>query len=121
VAPAASAGPARFSFGQSVVTVRENEVAARIVIRRSGNSGSSAAIAWWTGEGTAKAESDYADLGARVERFEPGELSRTIYVPLTNDSLPESPKSFNVFLGNGESAQDAPPLSGVRVDIVDDD
>jgi protein kinase-like protein/Calx-beta domain-containing protein len=121
VAPAVSTGPARFSFGQSAATVRENEVAARIVIRRSGNTGSSAAIAWWTGDGTAKADSDYADLGARVERFEPGELSRTIYIPLTNDAFPESTKNFNVFLGNGEAAQDAPPLSGMRVDIVDDD
>ena len=45
-----------------------------------------ATIAWWTGNGTAIADSDYADLGARVERFEPGEQSRTVYVPLTNDS-----------------------------------
>jgi hypothetical protein len=121
VAPAASTGAARFSFGQSAATVRENEVAARIVIRRTGNTGNSASIAWWTGDGTAKADSDYADLGARVERFEPGELSRTIYVPLTNDSLPESTKSFNVYLGSGNATQDASPLSGMRVDIVDDD
>ena len=61
-----------------------------------------------------------AERTGRVERFEPGEMSRTIYVPLTNDSFPESTKSFNVYLGNGESAQDA-PLSGMRIDIVDDD
>ncbi len=120
-APAATAGPTHFSFGQSAAVVRENEVAARVVIRRTGNTGGAATIAWWTGDGTARADSDYADLGARVERFGPGEQSRTVYVPLTNDSLPESTKSFNVYLGNGESARDGNPLSGMRIDIVDDD
>ena len=120
-APAATAGPARFSFGQPIATVRENEVAARIVIRHTGNTGSAASIAWWTGDGTAKADSDYADLGARVERFEPGEQSRIVFVPLTNDTEAESTKSFNVYLGSGESARDGTPLSGMRVEIADDD
>jgi hypothetical protein len=118
---AATPGPARFSFGQSVAAIRENEVAARIVIRRTGNTGSAASIAWWTGDGTAKADSDYADLGARVERFAPGEQTRTVYVPLTNDSQAESTKSFNVYLGNGEAARDGAPLSAMKVEIVDDD
>ncbi len=120
-APVATPGVSRFGFAQAAATVRENEVAARVVIRRTGNTGGAATIAWWTGDGTAKAESDYADLGARVERFGPGEQSRTVYVPLTNDSLPESTKSFNVYLGDGESARGGNPLSGMRVDIVDDD
>ncbi len=121
VAPAATPGPTRFSFNQPLTTVRENEVAARIVIRRSGDTRGAAAVAWWTGNGTAIADDDYADLGARVERFEPGEQSRTVYVPLTNDSIAESTKSFDVYLGRGEAAQDGPPLSSMRVDIVDDD
>ncbi len=117
----ATPGVTHFSFIQPVATVRENEVAARIVIRRSGNTRVAATIGWWTGNGTAIADDDYADLGARVERFEPGEQSRTVYVPLTNDSIAEATKSFNVYLGRGETAQDGPPLSGMRVDIVDDD
>lgn len=120
-APAVTPGVTRFSFVQPVATVRENEVAARIVIRRSGDTRGAATIAWWTGNGTAIADEDYADLGARVERFGPGEQSRTVYVPLTNDSASESTKSFNVYLGRGEGAEDGSPLSGMRVDIVDDD
>ncbi len=119
--PAAAPGVARFSFLQPVATVREDEVAARIVIRRTGDTRGAAAIAWWTGNGTAMADDDYADLGARVERFEPGEQSRTVYVPLTNDRAAESTKSFNVYLGRGDSAESGAPLSGMRVDIVDDD
>ncbi len=120
-APAATPGVTRFSFLQPVATVSESEVAARIVIRRSGDATAAATIAWWTGDDTAIADEDYADLGARVERFEPGELSRTVFVPLTNDTAAESTKSFNVYLGRGESTQSGVPLSGMRVEIVDDD
>lgn len=109
----------RFSFLQPVATVRENEVAARIVIQRSGDSSGAASIAWWTGDDTAIADADYADLGARVERFEPGEIRRTVYVPLTNDTVTEPTKSFNIYLGRGEAGGE--PQSGMRIDIVDDD
>jgi hypothetical protein len=117
-APAVAAGPTRFLFQQGVVTVREGDVAARITIRRSGDLSGSATVSWWTAQGTARADADYADLGARIERFEPGEASRTIYVPLTNDSVREPPKNFRVLLGRGEGGEAA---SETRVDLIDDD
>ncbi len=120
-APPTTPGMTRFSFVQPVATVRENEVAARVLIRRSGDVSGAATVAWWTGDGTAIADEDYADLGARVERFAPGEQTRTVFVPLTNDAVEESTKSFNVYLGRGDSARSGEPQSGMRVDIVDDD
>ena len=48
----------------------------------------------------------------------PGEASRTVYVPLTNDAVREPSKSFRVLLGRGEGADVAAEM---RVDIVDDD
>ena len=117
-APVASAGPTRFAFQQGVASVREGDVAARITIRRSGDLSGTASVSWWTAEGTARADADYADLGARIERFEPGEASRTIFVPLTNDTVREQTKSFRVLLGRGEGADIA---AEVRVDVIDDD
>ena len=119
--PAAVRGPARFGFAQPVVTVRENEVAARIMIRRTGDLTGAAAVAWWTSEGSAKADADYADLGARVERFEPGEQSRTVFVPLIRDATPGPTKSFNVYLGRGDDARNGEPTSGMRVEILGND
>ena len=116
-APVAT-GPTQFAFQQGLVTVREGDVAARITIRRSGSLAGTASVSWWTEQGTARADADYADLGARIERFEPGEASRTVYVPLTNDAVREEPKSFQVLIGRGEVADDA---AMVRVDIIDDD
>ncbi len=112
VATGVSAGPARFAFERDNLAVREGDVAARIVIRRSGDPSGTVEISWWTAEGTAVADRDYADLGARIERFAPGESSRTIYVPLTNDAVPEPARSFRVVLEGGAE---------IRVDILDDD
>jgi hypothetical protein len=103
---------ARFSFEHESLSVREGDVAARVVIRRSGNPSGTAEVTWRTIDGTAVADRDYADLGARAERFAPGESSRTIYVPLTNDPVPEPTRSFRVLLDGGAE---------IRVDIVDDD
>ena len=116
-APAAARGPTRFDFAQPVMNVREGDVAARITIRRSGDLSRAAEVSWWTEGGTAVADVDYADLGARIERFAPGEASRTVYVPLTNDSVREPAKSFTMLLGRGEGEI----VSRTRVDIVDDD
>jgi Protein kinase domain/Calx-beta domain len=116
-APVAT-GPTRFAFQQSLVTVREGDVAARVTIRRSGNLAGAASVSWWTEQGTARADVDYADLGARIERFEPGEASRTIFVPLTNDAVREPVKTFHVLIGRGDVADDA---AMVRVEIIDDD
>jgi hypothetical protein len=117
-APVAAAGPTRFAFQQEYSSVREGDVAARITIRRSGDLSGSASVSWWTEQGTALADTDYADLGARIEIFGAGEASRTVYVPLTNDAVREPSKSFRVLLGRGEGADVA---AGMRVDIVDDD
>jgi hypothetical protein len=117
----ATAGETRFDFQQPVVTVREGDVAARIVIRRSGDLSGSAEVSWWTADGTAVADRDYADLGARVERFAPGEASRTVYVPLTNDAVAEPARNFKVLLGRGDSARTGASAGEMRVDILDDD
>lgn len=117
VAATATPGPTRFEFAQPALNVREGDVAARVTIRRSGDLSKSAEVSWWTQGGTAVADADYADLGARVERFAPGEASRTVYVPLTNDSVREPVKSFTVVLGRSPGEV----IARARVDIVDDD
>ncbi len=116
-AAAPTPGPTRFDFVQPSISVREGDVAARVTIRRSGDLSKPAEVSWWTQGGTAVADADYADLGARVERFAPGEASRTVYVPLTNDSVREPVKSFTVVLGRGQGEI----VARARVDIADDD
>jgi len=112
----------RFSFARPVVTVSESQVAAQIVIQRSGDTTKPASVVWWTSEDTAIAGQDYADLGRRVEKLARGEQSRTIYIPVVNDVVAESTKSFNVLLGRDDPGRrQFELLSGMRVDIADDD
>lgn len=115
--PVATIGPARFEFSQSTLSVREGDIAARITIQRSGDLSKPAEVTWWTEGGTAVADADYADLGSRIELFTPGEASRTVYIPLANDSTREPPKSFSIILGRGQGDI----IARARVDIVDDD
>jgi len=119
--PPAAGGATYFSFQVPATSVREGDVAARIVIQRSGDLSGSAEVSWWTGDGTAVADRDYADLGARVERFAPGEKSRIVYVPLTNDAVPEPARTFKVMLGRGDAARSGSVAGEMRVDILDDD
>jgi hypothetical protein len=122
VAPDTAARESRFHFSLAAMTISESDVAARIDIQRSGDVKAPASVVWWTSENTAIAGKDYADLGRRVEKFAPGEQSRAIYIPLVNDAVPESTKSFNVYLGRYESGRKpADPITGLRIDIVDDD
>ena len=119
--PIASASRPAFRFTQPVVTIRENQAAATVVIERSG-ANAPATIVWWTSDNTAVADEDYADLGQRTERFAADEQSRSIFVPLVVDALPERTESFYIYLGRYDAARShLAPVSSVRVDIRDDD
>jgi hypothetical protein len=110
------------SFAQPVITVREGQSAASIVIRRSGDTSNGLTVTWWPSDGTAVVDSDYADVGRRTERFAPGEDSRTILVPLIDDNAREQTESFDVYVGRaGAASNHVDVLSSARVDIVDDD
>ena len=64
----------------------ESAPGARVQIRRSGGTLAESTIAWWTSDGSAGAGTDYADLGAIIERFGVGERTRTIYIPIVADA-----------------------------------
>jgi len=115
-------GTATFVRGEAVVS--EGASAVALEIRRTNPAGGELSIAWWTSDGTAVAGEDYADLGAVIETFAPGEASRTIYVPITNDSVIEDPEVFYVSLREGlESRRPAirQAITRMTVTIIDDD
>jgi hypothetical protein len=118
--PPAAAGPA-VSFAEREITASEGQTVVPIEIRRRGGAGE-ISVLWWTDGGTATAGNDFADLGGVIETFAPGETSRTVFIPITNDSLPERRESFVVHLAL--QSPDGKPHNepqSVRVTIVDDD
>lgn len=125
VAVAASSLPLSgppFAFATTAMTVGEHEAAAVVVVHRAGDAAAPASVVWWTSDDSAVADEDYADLGQRTEDFAPGEQSRSLYIPLIGDALPERSESYYVYLGDYDPEQHSlEPYSVTRVDITDDD
>jgi hypothetical protein len=111
-----------FAFAATAVTVGEHEAAAVVVVNRAGDTARPASVVWWTSDDSAITDEDYADLGQRTEDFAPGEQSRSLYIPLIGDALPERRESYYVYLGDYDPEQRSlKAYSVTRVDIVDDD
>jgi len=99
------------------ITVRENQRVAKIAVIRGGDLTHRLDFVWHTRPGTAHAGDDYADLGAQVESFAPGESKHTLYVPLASDTRSESAETFYVRIEVDGRAE--PTTAEVR--IIDDD
>ncbi|MBN1238089.1 MAG: protein kinase [Gammaproteobacteria bacterium] len=117
---AGRSGP-RLAFGRSAVVATEGQSVVPIELRRNDAAGSMM-VAWWTEDGSATASDDYADFGRVVETFRSGERSRTIFIPITADSLPESTEEFYLYLSElSDSGRQQGELLRATVTITDDD
>ena len=112
--------PETFEPETPVVVVSERAPSAAITIRRRGGGEAGSSIVWWTTDGTAVGGDDYVDVGAKIERFAAGEQTRTIHIPIVNDSKREGRENFYVNLRPGQSGKNEPPQR-VEVVIEDDD
>ncbi len=78
-------------------------VNANFTVTLSNASGQTVNVDYATSDGNAKAGSDYTSASGTLE-FAPGQLTRTITVPVTGDLLDEPDESFNVTLSNAVHA-----------------
>lgn len=100
-APAvAAAGPPTIEFSADSYAVNAGDSAARIVVRRSGNTSGDLDFVWWTENATAVADVDYVAWGHRTEKFPSGHSSVTLLVPIINDSTRAAPRRFQVVIGS---------------------
>jgi hypothetical protein len=90
----------------------------RVLIGRTGSLDEPASVVWWTTDGTAVADEDYAVLGARVARFAVGADTQVLLVPLIADSVPEPRESFFIDLGAERAGG---PAMQLEVVVLDDD
>jgi hypothetical protein len=101
--------PPQLAFSASSYTVPGTEPAARIVIRRNGSTEGDLNFVWWTEEGSAKADVDYASLGRRIERIPAGSDRITVYVPIISAPLRHEVTQFYVALGEPGSPHSSAP------------
>jgi hypothetical protein len=127
-APAAAAEPRdaralrrETTLSAQPVTVNESQRVAKVTVVRSGDLRRRLDFVWFTIEATAHAGDDYADFGARLESFAPGEARRTLSVPLASDAVPEPSETFYVRLDVEQEAGQRNEPTTIEIRIIDDD
>ncbi|MBD0370785.1 MAG: DUF11 domain-containing protein [Pyrinomonadaceae bacterium] len=106
-------------FTSSTYTVAENAGSAPITIVRMGGSAGTATVLFSTSNGTATA-GDYTSASQTVT-FNDGETSKTINVPIANDTTDEPDQTINLTLSQvGGTGQLGTPSTAVLT-IIDDD
>ena len=111
--------PLTLSFEQDVVIAYEGQNMAPLSIRRNGPLDVATSVLWWTGDNTAIADRDYAELGVRKETFAAGEERMTVYVPLISDSVRENRESFYAFVGSDTATKNV--ADRIEVVVMDND
>ena len=115
------AGAPGFHLDSPVYTVQENAVALAVSISRQGDLATRASVEWTIYAGSADPQSDYAEPDNRLLRFAAGENTKTIFIPIVADNVPERAETFQLALrSSGGNAVLAEPMTAM-VTIIDDD
>ena len=106
-------------FSSSTYSVNENAGPVTVTITKTGATELSATVAYSTSDGTATQPGDYTTTSGSVT-FLPGETSKDITIPITNDTTFETSENFTVTLSSPSNATLGSP-SSATVTIIDDD
>ena len=112
--------PSTVSFFQSSYSVTENGGNASITVQRAGNLGKPATVNYGTSNGTAIASSDYTATSGTLS-FASGETTKTISIPIINDTLIESSETLNIALSNPGKWTTIGSQDTATLTIVDND
>jgi CSLREA domain-containing protein len=91
------------SFSSSTYNVNENAGSAAIIVNRAGDTTVPMTVDYATTDGQAKSRSDYNSVFGTL-RFDVGDTTKTIMVPITQDAFNEGPESFTITLSNPTGA-----------------
>jgi glucose/arabinose dehydrogenase len=89
--------PSTISVSEAAVNVSEASPKATITVQRSGNVAGQASVKFGTSNGTAIAGADYTATSGIVN-FAAGQTTKTISIPILNDTISESQETFAVKL-----------------------
>lgn len=112
-------GPGVLGFGITRVWHSERGGALRVAVIRTGGSDGTVSVNYATADGTLRAGINYVATAGRLT-FGPGELIKSIEIPVTNDSVPSGDGSFQIALSDpaGTTIEGSP---GLTVTVVEDD
>jgi hypothetical protein len=107
VEPADAVNTPHVAFAADRFAVDDGEPAARIVVRRVGDSTGDLSFVWWTEAASAEPNVDYAALGRRTEHIASGQDKITVYVPIISNPSRQQPREFRVALAEPEASRAA--------------
>ena len=113
-------GTSTIQFGAAEYSVSEGDGSVVLTVVRSGGAGFTASANYTATNGTATAGSDYGATASTVT-FAPGEYSKNIAIPITDDAVSEPTESFSVSLSNPSSNAALGAQATTTVAISDND
>jgi hypothetical protein len=93
------ASPGTLQLSTNFISKMENAGSFVIEVTRSNGSNGTVTVQYATADGTAKALSDYTATSGTLT-FNPGEMSKTISVPIIDDTTPEGSETFTLAITN---------------------
>ena len=108
------------AFSSATYSVGEASGHATVTINRTGLTTGSDSVHFATANGTATAGSDYTAVGQTVT-FAAGETSKTVAIPITNDTLVESSETVLLSLSSPSSGATLGSPNSAALTIVDND
>ena len=107
-------------FSAANYSVNEGDGTASITVTRSGGSGGIASVDYATSDGNATAGSDYTSANGTLTWGNGDSSSRTITIPIIDDSDVESAETVNLSFSNFSGASAGSPSSAILT-ITDND
>jgi hypothetical protein len=120
IATAISQDTGDFRMASATASVNENAGSVTLTVERTGGSYGAASVAYATAGGTAGSGVDFSAQSGVVQ-FANGQTSRTISIPIINDSSDEPDESFTVTLSNPAGGPQVIGNPAATVTILDED
>jgi hypothetical protein len=109
---------AAISFSSAGYSAVEGAGSAQVTIKRMGDTTGSNSVTFRTANGTATAGSDYTSV-SRTVSFSAGESSKTISIPIREDTLAEGSETVQLSLSNPSSGASLGSPSAAALTIQD--
>lgn len=123
-----AASPGKLQLSNSTYSVNEDGTMLNVTVNRVGGADGTVSVQYKTSDGasgiasnlTAWAGADYTSKSGTLT-FAPGETSKVISIPITNDTSVEQNEYFTVTLSNPVGGATLGPVTKAVVTIVEDD
>lgn len=110
---------AELTISVGTTSISEEDTTIPVTVTLSNSSPNVVTVDYATSDSTAAAGEDYVAMSGTLA-FAPSELTKTLFISITEDSLDELDEAFSIILSNATNAALGVP-SSASITIIDDD